>query len=412
MSIRALIEGAGLTLPACASALGVDAEIFMQWADAKREIPPAYAETLSAVLGIDSSLFTLRAADTRKIEPPAIWFKFRGKDFSDADRESILLIRRLGHNLNQLERVTEGQANRAWEILFESVRATINLQDSPQAQGRKAAEAFRSFTQFGKGGTGAAEYLRGAIRSRGILVLESPIPKSQLEGCSFLVGELDLQRPCVFVNTYQSTWFRRNTVIMHELGHAILDQSLGVAIDKIEEDSVQRENRSRSIQEARAEAFARECLLPLGVLKSFCAQTGANLTRLTPESLAGLVAFSGVEQKTVIEVLRDNEQIDEALATQYLSYELWGLLKELTPHALSTLEYIETIGQEAARVWTSKRSTTIGTRKITLPVAFVKSVIEAVLAFRISAGRAAELLMIDSETFRSRFGDLTPENAE
>jgi Zn-dependent peptidase ImmA (M78 family) len=412
MSIRALIDGAGLSVSACANALGVDSQIFKEWADGKREIPPSYAETLSAVLGISSKLFDARPAESRRAETPAIWFKFRGEDFTDADRESILLIRRLGHNLNQFEQAIEGQPNRVWELLFEYVRAAVNLQDPPQAQGRKAAEAFRSFTQFGRSGTGAGEYLRGAIRAKGILVLESPISGSQLEGCSFLVGGANAQRPCIFVNTYKSTWFRRNVVIMHELGHAILDQSLGVAIDVYGAEDTQGKSRSNSIQEVRAEAFARECLLPRQLIVSFCSQTGTKITKLTEESLAGLVAFSGVEQKTVVSMLREYDFIDEVLSSQYLSYDIWKILKELSTHALGTIEFIEQIGSQAAGEWENKRYTSVGSRKLMLPVNYVKAVIDAVQSLKISVSRATELLMIDLETFAERFGHIIPEAIE
>ncbi|HEY5330459.1 MAG TPA: ImmA/IrrE family metallo-endopeptidase [Acidobacteriaceae bacterium] len=411
MSIRALIDGTGLSLNACASTLGVDTQIFKEWADGKREMPPSYAETLSAILGVNSKLFDSRTTDLRKAETPAIWFKLRGDEFTDADRESILLIRRLGHNLNQFERATDGQSNRGWEILFERIRAAVNLQDSPQAQGRKAAEAFRSFTQFGLGGKGAAEYLRGAVRAKGILVLESPISGSQLEGCTFLVGETEMQRPCIFVNTYKSTWFRRNVIIMHELAHAILDHNLGVAIDRIEAEG-SKNSRLNSIQEVRAEAFARECLLPKQLVMSFCAQTGAKPTRLAPESLAGLVAFSGVEQKTVVALLREYELIDDSLAAQYLLFEIWEILRGMTEHALSTMQFIERIGAQAAQQWENKRYTTVGTRKIMLPVNYVQSVIEAVVGYKISMSRATELLMIDLEVFLERFGHLMPAAAE
>ena len=411
MSLRAVIEGAGLTLSTCARALSVDPHIFAEWADSKREIPPSYAEILSVILGVEPARLTDRSATTRRAEPSAIWFKFRGKEFKEADRESILLIRRLGHNLNQFERAVEGQTNRTWELLFQQVLKDHNPQDSPQSQGRAAAKVFRGLTQFGSGGTGSSEYLRGNLRSKGILVIESPIPKSHMEGCSFLVGESTAQRPCLFVNSFGSTWFRRNMVIMHELGHAIFDPSTGAEVDSISSQVEQRNERD-SLSEIRAESFARECLLPKSLILTFCQKFGVKVTHFTPEALADLVAFSGVEQKTVIDLLQEYDLIDYSLAARYEAFEIWDLLKAITDHALSTSEYVDKIGADATRLWSNKRFTSIGQRNLLLPISYVQSVLDAVKALRVSISRAVELLMIDRETFDTRFAYALSEVTE
>lgn len=415
MSLRAVIEGAGLTLSACASTLGVDKDLFQQWADSKREIPPAYATTLGAVLGVKPESFTSSARTLShpkgKVEPSAIWFKFRGEEFRDADRESILLVRRLGHNANQLERATMGQPNEAWTLLFQSIRDKVDLQASPQEQGKVAAKAFCAVSQFGTGGTGSSEFLRGSLRSKGILLIESPIPQSSIEGCTFLVGESTSLRPCLFINTYKTTWFRRNVLIMHELGHALFDQTSGVEIDVVE-DPLKPNKGKDSLSEIRAESFARECLLPTKLIHSFCSQNGVSLTKMTPESLAGLVVFSGVEKKTVLEILRDSELIDDVLFNQYQDFDISKELRAQSDHALNTFEYVQKIGLSAAASWLNKRFTTIGHRKLLLPVAYVKAVIEAVRTFQVNIGRAAELLMIDAETFSARFPELVAEVSE
>ncbi len=409
MSLRAVIEGAGLTLPACASALGVDPEIFQQWADAQREMPPAYSSVLASVLGIKPEVITSKALSAgrgaAKIEPAAIWFKFKGETFTDMDREIILLIRRLGHNANQFEKATRGQANRAWTLLFQSIMEQIDLQASPQDQGRMAAQAFSALTQFGKGGTGAAEYLRGSLRSQGILVIESPLQNSRLEGCSFLVGDAANQRPCVFVNTFKTTWFRRNVTIMHEIGHALFDHTSPVEID-FDEGEFGNRHADKSLKEVRVQSFAKECLLPKRLILSFCSQNGTQANKLTHDSLAALVAFSGVEKKTVTEVLRDHDLIDEALATQYEAFDISNELRSMSDHALSTKEYVKKIGLDAARLWIDKRATTMSTTRLLLPVSYVEAVLSAVKNFLISIGRAAELLMIDEDVFYKRFPEV------
>ena len=416
MTLRAVIEGAGLSLPACATTLGVDPDLFQQWADSQREMPPTYVALVSAVLGVKAEAWsakgTSKSRTDPKSEPAAIWFKFRGKEFTSADRESILSVRQLGHHANQLEVAVDGQANRSWTLLFKNVLEAVDLQDSPQAQGRAAARAFCGFTQFGHGGKGSAEYLRGSLRAKGILLIESPLPKSDIEGCSFLVGDSSSQRPCLFVNAYRSTWFRRNVVIMHELGHAIFDQTSGVEIDKLSDASGSEQDNAQAFTEIRAESFARECLLPQNLILSFFSSHGVKASKLLPDSLAALVAFSGVEKKTVIEVLKSSELIDAALATTYESFDISSSLRAETLHALSTREYIDKIGLASAKSWLNKRFTTTTPQRLLLPVSYVKNVLEAAMGFKISLARAAELLMIDPETFHIRFAEAISEGEE
>lgn len=414
MSLRKVIEGTGLGLDACADVLGVDHELFQQWADSQKEMPPAYASVLAAALGVKPEVMTSRALVSarcsQKIEPASIWFKFRGDQFRDADRESILAIRRLGHSANELEQSTLGQPNRAWDILFQNIMSQVDIQSSPQDQGRLAAKAFCELNQFGHGGKGSADILRDRLRSQGILLIESPIPHSEVEGCSFYVGESSAERPCLFVNTYKTTWFRRNVIIMHELGHALFDKTSGGEIDIIIKDD--SEMNKDSLIEVRAETFAQETLLPKKLLLAICHRNGLKPTTLMPEGLGVLVAESGVEKKTVVRALLDQSLIDDALAHQYLAYDIADILRGLTDHALDTAEYIRKIGKEAAMAWEGKRLTSLTRRKLLLPVPYVKAVLDAVKTFNISISRGAELLMIDEYTFHSRFGELAAEVTE
>ena len=404
MSLRNLIQESHLTVASCAAVLGIDFDLFNDWCDHRKEIPPAYASLLSAVLGVKPELILpVRGVASRRVSAPspaAIWFKFRGPEFKDADRESVLLIRRLGHNANQLEIAVQGQLNRSWKVLFEEVRASIDVQSPPQEQGRLAAARFSELTQMNHGGLGCGEYLRGYLRSKGVLLIESPIPGSQVEGCSFYVGDGDSERPCLFINTYKSTWFRRNVLIMHELGHAIFDAYTGGEVDLLEKDN------SSGVIELRAQSFAKESLLPEKVLSTLLSRNGLRCTSLTIDGLARMVADSGVEQKIIIESLRERGMIDSALEATYLGYDIWPVLKSMTEHALSTAEFIEKVGRENAQQWTSKRQTTLSSHRLLLPVPFVKTVIEAVKSFTISIGKACELLMIDQYDFRERFPEL------
>src|SRR5208282_3941154 len=171
MSLLKMIEQAGLGTRACADVLGVDHGVFEEWVNGQREMPPSYASILAATLGVRADVLTsgaiASATGLSKIEPAAIWFKFKGSEFTDADRESILAIRRLGHNANELEQAVLGQPNKAWEILFQGIMRQVDLQASPSDQGRAAARFFCELNQFGHGGRGSGEILRDRLRSKG-----------------------------------------------------------------------------------------------------------------------------------------------------------------------------------------------------------------------------------------------------
>ena len=93
-------------------------------------MPPSYASILAATLGVKAEVLTSNSIGSvdgqPKGEPAAIWFKLRSGEFTDADRESILAIRRLGHNANELEQATLGQPNKAWDVIFQTIMRQID----------------------------------------------------------------------------------------------------------------------------------------------------------------------------------------------------------------------------------------------------------------------------------------------
>ena len=288
MSLRKLIEGTGLTVNACADVLGVDRELFGRWSDFQAEIPPAYASILAATLGVRIEALSAKRTlpdSSFTTAPAAIWFKFRGDTFTEVDRESILLIRRLGHNANQLEQATSGQVNRTWSIQFEQVKQAVDLQSSPEEQGRIAARVFCEINQLDHGAQSSASIIRSRLRNQGIVLIESPIPDSKMEGCSFFVGDSALQRPCLFANNYKSSWFRRNAIIMHELCHAIFDRASGGEVD-LREEFESRLLDQASLEEVRAKVFAQEVLLPRKVVLGICTRNGMKPNQLTKTELA------------------------------------------------------------------------------------------------------------------------------
>lgn len=298
--------------------------------------------------------------------------------------------------------------NRTWDIQFEKVKMAVDLQSSPEEQGRTAARVFSELNQLDYGGKSSTEIIRQRLRLQGILLIESSITGSQIEGCSFYVGDSELQRPCLFVNNYKTSWFRRNSIIMHELCHAIFDRTSGGEVDLRLTDGGALRDR-QSLEEVRANIFAQEALLPEKLLVSIFHRNGIRPTTLTAQTLALLVAQTGVERKTIIEVMLQNEMIDDALAHQYRTFDIGCELREQTDHALSTAEYIEKIGKHNAKAWFNKRFTALSGRKLLLPVYYVESVLSAVQTFSISISRACELLMIDEYVFRERFPQIVDE---
>ena len=190
-------------------------------------------------------------------------------------RECVVLIRQLGHYLNELENVTRSRSVQ-WRSLFESIREATDLQAAPREQGRSAAKMLREATSFGHGAKGNGEILQGVLRSLGVLVFETPIKDSHVEGCSFYVGTQSAARPCVFSNTHHVNWFRRNMVLIHKVGHAIFESAfVGASLDFLDRTD------SSDPLELRAQAFAQECLIPKSVLVHI-AQTNGISGRTSP----------------------------------------------------------------------------------------------------------------------------------
>lgn len=400
--LQVVLDSAGLDANTCAGLLGISPTVFGEWSAGQRPIPESMLPLLSAVFSVPMAILrSPKAAKSIRAEDmtPAIWFKFRGPELVSADRECVVLIRQLGHYLNELESVTRNRSLQ-WKTLFESIRETTDLQAAPREQGRSAARMFREGTSLGHGQKGNGEILRGLLRSLGVLVFETPVKESHLEGCSFYVGAQAASRPCVFANTHHVNWFRRNMVLMHEVGHAIFESAyVGASLDFLN-----KEETAEPV-EMRAQAFAQECLVPKSVLAHVAQSNGIKWPNLSVRSLAKLVADTHVEQKTVI-----NAAVEAGLLTPELGDELKRVdiakdLHDISQHALSTEEYLERLGADADQ-WVGKRTTTLSLRSLRLPVGYVNSVVDAYRNCQISSGKAAEYLMIDTAEFIERFGDI------
>jgi Zn-dependent peptidase ImmA (M78 family) len=213
--------------------------------------------------------------------------------------------------------------------------------------------------------------------------------------------------PCVFANTFKSTWFRRNEVLLHEVCHAIFD----LENDAVSLDFKDQPPDTPDLAEVRARAFATEVLVPRSVLVHYANQFGYKWDRLAAELLANLMAAVHAEQQTVVYAAYEGGLITEDLANQYRQYDCASILRSLTSHALDTVTFLRQQAELSPRWIAPNRSTTVGPRSIRLPAGYVQKVIETFNQGDISLGKAAEMLMMDRQTLTDRFGSLLHEEA-
>lgn len=397
--LREMIENTGIQPEKVAALLGYNPEIFQQWLVNQRPMPQSVLQVLSDVIGSNLEPYLERKVSMQDASSvtPAIWYRFRGAGLVEADREFVFLIRRLGFFLNELEDVT-GARSVGWRSLFQEIRQKVDIQAPPRIQGIQAARMFRESRGLSSGATGIGEALRGNLKAMGVLVVESPIPESNLEGCCFYVGTRPSERPCVFANSHHSTWFRRNMILLHEIAHAIFDaETEGATLDFFE-------GGQTALCEERADAFAQEALVPRSTLVHVAQRHGLNWSSLSAGQLATICAECHTEKKTVLRAALEAGLVAQETHDHYANMDIAAQLRAVSEHALTTEEYIRAKGKETA-VWLGKRDSTVSSRKIRLPVTYINSVLEALGNSSISRGKAAEMLFVDGDVFRERFGN-------
>jgi len=408
-ALKQILEATHLGQAFCAHLLRVPVQRFREWAEGTRPLPPFVLPELCAVLGVsEKTLLETKPRSQEGLETlaPAIWFRLRVDSLTDADRELVGAVRQLGFFYAQFEKMKGWRSATAWTVVRDAVRQSVDRSLPPALQGREAAIRFRSSLQLDHGSGGIGEVMRPKLRRLGLLVLESPIPKSSLEGCCFSVGKDDDLFPCVFANSFKSTWFRRNETILHEVSHALFE----LENDPVSLDFRDDEEKA-TIPEVRARAFAQESLVPATVL-SHCAQRfGMDWENLTPEDVARLMAETHVEQRTLLRaayengLIRDRQRLEEALG-----FSCGSLLKVFSSHALNTEEYLAGHPEHAAWIRRS-RNTSVGTRSLRLPAGYLKEIVERLNDGSLTLGKASELAMMDPYSFLERFGDLIQEPA-
>jgi Zn-dependent peptidase ImmA (M78 family)/transcriptional regulator with XRE-family HTH domain len=399
--LQRVLNSASIDPHVCAELLGLNPQLFAQWASGQSNIPESVLPLLSAVLGVPQSALAVSPRAAKNLSDsdvtPQIWYKFRGPELVDADREYVVLIRQVGHYLNELEEVTR-QKSVQWKNTFDTIRNTVDIQAPPREQGKTAAALFRQATSLGHGATGSGEILRSLLRAMGVLVFETPLAQSRIEGCSFYVGSNTAPRPCAFANTHHTTWFRRNVILMHEVGHAIFEPFTGATLDFVGA-------QENDTQELRAQAFAQETLVPKEVLFHVAQSNGIKWSALNEVGIARLVADTHVEQRMVISAAIDAGFIGVERRDELSRVDISSHLRSFSDHALTTDEFLEKTGQESFD-WMGKRTSTLTPRPIRLPIGYVNAVVDACHNRQISPAKAAEYLLIDEQEFVSRFGDI------
>jgi Zn-dependent peptidase ImmA (M78 family) len=401
--LKDILDAALLSSDYCADLLSVPRERFAEWAEG-RPIPKFILPEILSILGISEKDLTSKPRSGYAAEgvlAPAVWYKLRDTKLNRSDREMVGVIRKLGFYMGQLDKV-RGTGLPQYPTLFAEIRKRGDAAASPAVQGQLAAEAFRAMSGLSKGQRGIGEVIRTYLRASGLLLVESPLPESTIEGCCFKVDVRGDTRACLFANSYKSTWFRRNAVLAHELSHAIFDvETEQVSIDYLEEES-------NALNEQRAQAFAQDFLVPRSVLSHYTSQMGIDWSSLSTAELAALIAGIHVEQNMLLNAAVGTGLITADQAEYYKSIDCSDALREASSHALSTPEFLSQTGNESANWVADKRWAKIGAHRLLLPVGYVDRVLEAVRNEEISIGKAAEMLMTDEETFIDRFGDLVP----
>jgi Zn-dependent peptidase ImmA (M78 family) len=404
--LKDILDAALLSSDYCADLLSVPRERFAEWA-AGKTIPKFILPELLSVLGISERDLSSKVRSgyvTEGVLAPAVWYKLRDDRLSREDRELVGLIRKLGFYMGQLDKV-RGIGLPQYPTLFAEIRKRGDPAASPAVQGQLAAEAFRALSCQSKGQRGIGDAIRPNLRTSGLLLIESPIPDSAIEGCSFKVEVRGEPRICLFANSYKSTWFRRNEVLAHELCHAIFDvENEQVSIDYLDEDN-------NSLSEQRAQAFARDFLVPRSVLAHYANQLGVDWSALSAAKLARLIADTQVEQRMLINAAFGAGLVTGDQAEAYRKIDCVDDVRTASSHALSTPEFLSQTGSGSAKWLAENRTAKVGPRRLVLPVGYVEQVVKATASEDISIGKAAEMLMTDEHTFLKRFGDLIPQAA-
>ncbi|AKF08839.1 XRE family transcriptional regulator [Sandaracinus amylolyticus] len=409
--LKDLLETAQLTKGACAKIIGVSPRVLDEWIAGQKTIPAGYARSLSELFGTPVPALARRGELPSPTQMAGVWFRMREDRVSATDRTYVAVLRRLAHSCDQFECATTGSSpSMMWRNVFWGAkRKAMDETASPAEQGRIAARALRTERGLSQGATGIGSVFRQHLRHLGVLVVETPVPDSKIEGCSFYVQSgPQAIRPSIFANSFRSSWFHRNFVLCHEIAHLIFDaESEGASIDFKTEDESSIGSLSESVTEQRADAFAQEMLVPASVLRHVAQASGINWKRLEAEDLATLVAKLEVEARVILRAAVEGKFLDAEGAARAQTLDYRAHLEQLTERALPAMKYFGRHPEKKSD-WLEKRTATAVGVPLYLPPSYVQAVVGAVERGTVSWSKGAELLMVDRRTFMERFGDRVP----
>lgn len=373
-----------------------------EWLAGQRQIPVSVARRISAAVGVPVELIVGPASRTiggpEKALPP-LWLKAREKKLAQTSVTALAVTRLLVSKYDEAVSLLE-DAPGEYKQLLNDIRGRVDLQATPETQGQVAADAFLKLTGLGQGARPIGEVLRGALRNRGLLVIETPINDKTLEGFCIPVGAGARARPCLLANSFTTTWFRRNEILLHELGHAIFDLEGAFALFDVKRPDEDGQAVS-SLAEERASSFALHALVPRRLLVA----VGLSLSDLRGASVAEVIAKTHAEQGLIARAAVRHGLMSEEEAERFRSVKVSQQeLIRATPHArgLASLSK-DQLADPRVREWES-RKTTFPISGIRLPIPFVQVVLRALEERKITAAKAAELLMVRTADLSTRYG--------
>ncbi len=375
--------------------LGCDLSRLERWRARGSILPGHEADLLADATGVPFE--TILEAGGR-ITPSPIWQKARE---SASDEDSVIAAARarvMGARFAALQTMM-GASSVGFLGLVRGMREAASLVDGPVAQAARASEYFLRETRLDVGALPIGEVLRGFLRSHGFVVMEIPIRKTRLEGFLTYLSADRVERPLIVANSYRTTWFRRNYVILHEVGHLLDIETSASVFD--------RDTSRRDATEERADLFALHTLVPRRLLENLISR-GLQVAGADEQRMARLIAGTHAEARHIARAAESYGLIDpiEARRLESLKVPKHLLGKEST-HAATLFDAIGTPGyvrdSEALSILPrEQRRTERPYKGLTVPVPYVLATKRALVEGRITRGRAAELLMVSEKTLADR----------
>jgi transcriptional regulator with XRE-family HTH domain len=214
-----------------AGLIGVSPLQLDEWAHGRKDIPESIRRRLASLFGISPEKLTDRNISREEAmrQIPPLWKKLRAAHLPADATTKVAAVRLLAARYDEALRLTSPLSDRVKDWI-EGIRRDVDPQEPSGRQGELAAGIFLDVSNLGHGARGIGEVFRSTLRTAGLVVLESPVSAIGFEGFCIPVGPTGKSRPCLFANSYKTTWFRRNYVLLHELAHAIFDLESSSAI--------------------------------------------------------------------------------------------------------------------------------------------------------------------------------------